>query len=78
MFLDSLRIRGLDLDMGTDVWLRSNEANIQLTGTVALSKERSSYLLSGTLQAPRGRPKNVIPTGRLSAVNPAGTVIDEA
>jgi autotransporter translocation and assembly factor TamB len=54
VFLDSLRIRGLDLDMGDDVWLRSNEANIQLTGTVTLSKERSNYLLSGTLQAPRG------------------------
>jgi hypothetical protein len=54
VFLDSLRIQGLDLDMGTDVWLRSNEANIQLTGTVTLSKERGNYLLSGTLQAPRG------------------------
>jgi translocation and assembly module TamB len=54
VFLDSLRIRGLELDMGSDVWLRSNEANIQLAGTVTLSKERSSYLLSGTLQAPRG------------------------
>jgi translocation and assembly module TamB len=54
VFLDSLRIQGLDLDMGNDVWLRSNEANIQLTGTVTLSKERTSYLLSGTLQAPRG------------------------
>jgi hypothetical protein len=54
VFLDSLYIRGLNLDMGTDVWLRSNEANIQLTGTVTLSKERDNYLLSGTLQAPRG------------------------
>jgi len=54
VFLDSLRIQGLDLDMGNDVWLRSNEANIQLTGTVTLSKERNAYLLSGTLQAPRG------------------------
>jgi autotransporter translocation and assembly factor TamB len=53
VFLDSLRIRGLSLIMGTDVWLRSNEANIQLDGTV-LSKERDNYLLSGTLQAPRG------------------------
>jgi hypothetical protein len=54
VFLDRLTIRGLDLDMGNDVWLRSNEANIQLTGTVTLDKERDSYLLSGTLQAPRG------------------------
>jgi len=54
VFLDSLRIQGLDLDMGSDVWLRSNEANIQLTGTVTLTKERDNYLLSGALQAPRG------------------------
>jgi autotransporter translocation and assembly factor TamB len=54
VFLDSLRIRDLDLDMGSDVWLRSNEANIQLAGRVSLSKERNNYLLSGTLQAPRG------------------------
>ncbi len=54
VFLDSLRIRDLDLDMGSDVWLRSGEANIQLTGTVTLSKQGDAYLLSGTLQAPRG------------------------
>src|SRR2546430_13642165 len=54
VFLDSLRIRDLDLDMGSDVWLRSGEANIQLTGTVTLSKQQKAYLLSGTLQAPRG------------------------
>jgi len=54
VFLDSLRIRDLELDMGSDVWLRSNEANIQLQGTVRLNKERGVYLVSGTLQAPRG------------------------
>jgi translocation and assembly module TamB len=54
VFLDSLHIRDLNLAMGSDVWLRSNEANIQLTGTVTASKERSAYLVSGTLQAPRG------------------------
>lgn len=54
VFLDSLHIRGLELAMGTDVWLRSNEANIQLSDTVTLSKERDNYLLSGTLRAPRG------------------------
>ncbi len=54
VFLDSLHIRDLDLDMGSDVWLRSAEANIQLTGTVTLSKRQNAYLLSGTLQAPRG------------------------
>src|SRR2546428_6665254 len=40
--------------MGSDVWLRSSEANIQLAGTVFLKKERKEYLVSGTLQAPRG------------------------
>ncbi len=54
VFLDSLRIRDLDLVMGNDVWLRSNEANIQLTGTVRASKRGADYLLTGTLQAPRG------------------------
>ncbi|HYT05910.1 MAG TPA: translocation/assembly module TamB domain-containing protein [Gemmatimonadales bacterium] len=54
VFLDSLRINELELEMGSDVWLRSDEANIQLAGTVTLSKQRSAYLISGTLQAPRG------------------------
>src|SRR3989441_461904 len=54
VFLDSLRIRDLKLDMGSDVWLRSSEANIQLAGTVFLKKERKEYLVSGTLQASRG------------------------
>src|SRR5205814_5425024 len=40
--------------MGNDVWLRSNEANIQLAGSVRLSKRRNLYLVSGTLQAVRG------------------------
>ncbi|HEX9611871.1 MAG TPA: translocation/assembly module TamB domain-containing protein [Gemmatimonadales bacterium] len=53
VFLDSLRIRDLDLAMGSDVWLRSNEANIQLTGTARVNKE-TGYRLTGTLQAPRG------------------------
>jgi len=53
VFLDSLRVRDLDLAMGSDVWLRSGEANIQLTGTVTLSKDLG-YRLSGTLQAPHG------------------------
>ena len=61
-FLDSLRIRDLALAMGSDVWLRSNEANIQLTGTVNVSKQASNYLLSGTLQAPRGTYRLVVGT----------------
>jgi len=54
VFLDSLRIDDLGLEMGSDVWLRSNEANIQLTGSVRLTKRRNLYLVSGSLQAVRG------------------------
>src|SRR6266566_2255788 len=54
VFLDSLRIEDLELEMGSDVWLRSDEANIQLAGSVRLSKQRNQYLVSGTLQAVRG------------------------
>jgi translocation and assembly module TamB len=54
VFLDSLHIDDLELEMGSDVWLRSNEANIQLAGTARLSKQRNLYLVSGTLQATRG------------------------
>src|SRR5207245_10718504 len=43
-----------ELEMGSDAWLRSDEANIQLAGTVTLTKRRDAYLISGTLQAPRG------------------------
>ena len=37
-FLDSLRIDDLRVEMGSDVWLRSAEANIQLEGRVRVSK----------------------------------------
>src|SRR5881296_951019 len=54
LFLDSLQIDDLELEMGSDVWLRSDEANIQLAGSVRLTKQRNQYLVSGTLQAVRG------------------------
>ncbi len=54
VFLDSLRIRDLQLTMGSSVWLRSNEANIQLSGRLNVNKVNRSWLLTGTLQAPRG------------------------
>ena len=54
VFLDRLRIDSLQLAMGSDVWLRSSEANIQLTGTVTINKRERNYLLTGTLLAPRG------------------------
>ena len=54
VFFDSLRISNLQLTMGQDAWLRSSEANIQLTGSAQVNKVRNNYVLSGTLQAPRG------------------------
>ncbi len=58
-FLDSLAIRDLRFLIGQDVWLRSNEANVQLEGLVNVNKERrrsrrSEYRISGQLTAPRG------------------------
>ncbi len=60
LFFDSLRVRDLQLTMGEDVWLRSNEANIQLKGSVTVNKVGSTYLLSGVLQAPRGTYRLII------------------
>lgn len=74
VFLDSLRIQRLQLTMGSDVWLRSTEANIQLTGAVTVNKVRANYLMSGTLQAPRGTYRLVVgPVSREFVVN-SGTV----
>lgn len=53
-FLDSLTIQNLRVQLGSDVWLRSNEANIQLGGEVTLSKTAKTYAPSGTLDALRG------------------------
>jgi translocation and assembly module TamB len=53
-FLDSLTIQNLRVRLGSDVWLRSNEANIQLGGEVQLSKTGKTYAPSGTLDALRG------------------------
>jgi hypothetical protein len=40
--------------MGSDDWLRSAEANVQLEGRVRLSKIGATYAPVGTLNAPRG------------------------
>jgi autotransporter translocation and assembly factor TamB len=40
--------------MGSDDWLRSGEANIQLEGRVRVSKTGATYAPVGTLNAPRG------------------------
>jgi translocation and assembly module TamB len=53
-FLDSLRIDNLRMEMGSDVWLRSAEANIQLEGSVRVDKVEQTYNPIGTLNAPRG------------------------
>jgi translocation and assembly module TamB len=74
VFLDSLRIEGLQLSMGSDVWLRSTEANIQLAGAVSVNKVRDNYLLSGTLQAPRGTYRLVVGPVTREFVVTQGTV----
>jgi translocation and assembly module TamB len=53
-FLDSLRIDSLVLEMGSDVWMRSSEANVQLSGRLTINKIRDRYRLDGTLETPRG------------------------
>ena len=69
VFLDSLRIRNLTVEMGPDVWLRSHEANIQLAGNFIVSKDieagASRYRLDGTLRAVRGTYRLVVgPTSK--------------
>jgi translocation and assembly module TamB len=53
-FLDSLLVEDLRIAIGSDVWLRSAEANIQLDGEARVSKAGREYQPIGTLQAPRG------------------------
>jgi translocation and assembly module TamB len=53
-FLDSLRIANLRVEMGSDDWLRSGEANIQLEGRVQVSKTAATWNPTGELNAPRG------------------------
>ncbi len=63
-FLDSLRIAGLVLTMGNDVHLRSNEADIFLTGQVTVNKVRDQYRIDGTLRTPRGTYQLFLPGKR--------------
>jgi len=74
LFFDSLQVRNLQLRMGEDVWLRSNEANIQLTGLVTVNKVRGNYVLSGTLQAPRGTYRLIVGPVTREFVVQRGTV----
>lgn len=58
VFMDSLRIANMTVAMGSSVWLRSTEANIQLSGEFRVSKTVEDglprYRLDGTLNANRG------------------------
>jgi hypothetical protein len=60
--LDSLRIDSLSLEMGSNVRLLSNEADIQLTGQVLVGKVADQYRVDGTLATPRGTYR--LPFGR--------------
>ncbi len=73
-FLESLRIRNLELRMGASVWLRSAEANIQLTDTVVVDKTAEGYRLRGTMNAPRGTYRLVIGPVTREFVVTQGTV----
>ena len=52
--LDSLRVDNLALEMGSNVRLLSNEAEIALTGQLLVGKVADQYRFDGTLNAPRG------------------------
>jgi hypothetical protein len=74
-FLDSLRIDNLDLSIGSEVWLRSGEANIQMTGAVLVDKVLNVYTLDGELQTPRGSYRlEVFPTVTREFTVTGGTV----
>ena len=69
VFIDSLHIDNLRVAMGSSVWLRSSEANIQLAGDFTVSKTGASllnpYRLDGTLRTVRGTYRLVIePTSK--------------
>jgi translocation and assembly module TamB len=64
IFFDSLRVEGVRLTMGPDVWLRSSEANIQLDGEFVVDRtiedQLARYRIDGTLRAVRGSYKLVL------------------
>ncbi len=51
---DSLALDSLVVKLGSDVWLRSDEANVQLGGEAAVSKTADSYRVFGTFVPRRG------------------------
>ena len=53
-FVEELRIEDFNLQLGSDFWLRSSEANIKLTGEVRANKVRREYRMDGVLEAGPG------------------------
>ncbi|MDX2194768.1 MAG: translocation/assembly module TamB domain-containing protein [Gemmatimonadales bacterium] len=53
-FLDRLVARDLLVTLGSDVWLRSNEANVKLGGDLRVNKAGRVYRIDGLLNAERG------------------------
>ncbi len=61
-FVNNLAVRDVRIDMGSDVWLRSAEANINLGGRVSVARQRAvrgtdttaTLSLDGTLLVNRG------------------------
>ena len=49
-----LQVPSLQVHVGNDVWLRSQEANIKLGGQVALTKEAAAQRFDGTIDVERG------------------------
>ncbi|HET9066427.1 MAG TPA: translocation/assembly module TamB domain-containing protein [Gemmatimonadales bacterium] len=54
-FLDSLRVDNMRFQLGTNVRLLSEDADIQMEGAVTVRKTGSQYLVNGDLSTPRGR-----------------------
>ncbi len=62
-FIDNLTVRNVPVRMGRDVWLRSEEANVNLGGAVSITRSRQArgpdagaaqLALTGALQTVRG------------------------
>ena len=50
----NLRVSNVDIAIGEDVWLRSQEANIKLGGSVSVTRQGDRLALEGPLLASRG------------------------
>ncbi|HWJ23722.1 MAG TPA: translocation/assembly module TamB domain-containing protein [Gemmatimonadaceae bacterium] len=60
-FVRNLSVQGVQIDMGSDTWLRSSEANVNLGGAVSVTTSRNErdrdkvqFALDGVLRADRG------------------------